>query len=156
MKFSIRLILLIFLFASYGCVEESKEREVSNFELPAEEEDFEEAKFKWGYINKTGQVVIKDRFDDARNFKEGLAVIRKKGRWGYINKKGEEVIPAQFKAAWSFSGGVARILTFNNKMGFIDPKGNFTIEPKFDLVEDFHENFARFFELGAFGFINKT
>mgnify|MGYP000096899998 CR=1 FL=1 len=46
MKFSIRLILLIFLFASYGCVEESKEREVSNFELPAEEEDFEEAKFK--------------------------------------------------------------------------------------------------------------
>ena len=150
MKLLIRFSLIFFLLTFYGCENDNSNDHgvtpnFSNTELPPEEEDFEEAKFKWGYINKAGQVVIKDRFDDARNFKEGLAVIRKKGKWGYINKKGEEIIPAQFKAAWSFSEGVARVLTFDKKMGFIDPDGNFIIEPNFDLVEDFHEDLARFF-----------
>jgi len=41
---------------------------------------------KWGYINAAGEVVIEPRFDDARYFTEGLAIVRideyERGKYG--------------------------------------------------------------------------
>jgi hypothetical protein len=44
---------------------------------------------KWGYIDKTGTVVIAPQFDQvvgALGFPEGLAPVKKGGKWGYIAK----------------------------------------------------------------------
>ena len=66
-------------------------------------------------MNKSGQLIIQDNFDEARNFSEGLALVRKKGKWGYINKFGSVVIRPQFKSAWSFEGEYARVKSFEQK-----------------------------------------
>ena len=92
----------------------------TNVSLPSIEEDFAEARFKWGFIEPSGRLVIPDFYDEVRAFQEGLAVVRQKGRWGYIDRKGKTLIPIQFRGAWSFSNGMARVLTFDEKMGFID------------------------------------
>jgi len=42
---------------------------------------------------------------------------------GYINEKGEMVIPAQYYMAYHFSGGVAGVVTMDNKVQFINNKG---------------------------------
>lgn len=42
---------------------------------------------------------------------------------GYINEKGEMVIPAQYKKAYFFSGGMAKVVTFENQIQFINTKG---------------------------------
>jgi hypothetical protein len=46
---------------------------------------------KWGYIDKTGKVVIHPEFDDARNFSAGLAEVRIGERWILIDKMGKYV-----------------------------------------------------------------
>lgn len=51
---------------------------------------------KIGYINKVGKIVIPIQLDRAKDFFEGLAVVKNSDknnfRFGFINKKGEMVI----------------------------------------------------------------
>ena len=47
---------------------------------------------KYGYIDKSGKVVIEPQFDYVRDFSEGLAVVEKDGKWGVIDKNGKVVI----------------------------------------------------------------
>ncbi|MBC6452837.1 MAG: WG repeat-containing protein, partial [Hormoscilla sp. SP5CHS1] len=63
------------------------------------------------YINKTGQIVIAPKFDEANSFSEGLADVKIDGKWGYINKTGQIVIAPKFDEANSFSEGRAYVKT---------------------------------------------
>lgn len=64
---------------------------------------------KYGFIDKTGKVVIPITLDGAYDFGNGLAPVysREKGKWGYINTKGELVIPYKYEYAYSFKNGAA-------------------------------------------------
>ncbi len=43
---------------------------------------------KWGFIDKTGKIVIEPRFDDANSFENGVAKVEFEGKTGFIDKKG--------------------------------------------------------------------
>ena len=45
---------------------------------------------KYGYINKSGEVVIPIRYDDAEKFEGGKAKVTKDGDSFYINMQGEK------------------------------------------------------------------
>lgn len=45
----------------------------------------------WGYIDKTGKIVIEARFDEADTFEGGLARVKVNGKWGYIDDRGQYV-----------------------------------------------------------------
>lgn len=62
---------------------------------------------KWGYINKTGKVVIPLQYDDAYSFYEGLAVVKKDGKYGFINKTGKIIVPLQYDDVGAFYEGLA-------------------------------------------------
>jgi DUF971 family protein len=67
---------------------------------------------KWGFIDKTGNFVIKPQFDDAHDFSEGLAAVKLNGKWGYIDKNGSFGIQLQFddiRVERGFYGGVASV-----------------------------------------------
>jgi hypothetical protein len=78
--------------------------------------------YQWGYINKSGEVVIKPRFDNVQGFSRGLAKVLTnscissetaqpekddhdpKWRWSYIDKTGKVVwtedadfVPTEYK-----------------------------------------------------------
>ena len=94
---------------------------------------------KYGFINKSGEVVIKPQFHSARDFSEGLAMIcvKRKGHylWGYIGKTGRIVIDPQFAnievRSGNFSEGLARVM-LDRKYGYIDKTGQMVIEPQFE------------------------
>lgn len=53
--------------------------------------------FKWGYIDKSGKLVIDYQFSDADVFSEGMAAVVPQTEentmtWGYVDKKGVVVI----------------------------------------------------------------
>ena len=122
---------------------------------------------KYGFIDKSGKVVIEPQFDHARDFSEGFAQVIKGGKWvfedemnkmvikdgksGSIDKSGKVVIEPsyqkkgksrQFNRIYPFSEGLAQVEK-NDKYGFIDKSGKVVIEPQFDGAGNFSEGFAR-------------
>ena len=61
----------------------------------------------WGFIDKTGSLVIAPKFESTLGFKEGFAPVLVAGKWGFINKDGSLVIANQFDWVAHFSEGVA-------------------------------------------------
>ena len=92
-------------------------------------------------------------FDDARDFKEGFAAVKKDGKWGYINTKGEQIVKCKFDGAGNFSEGFAVVFK-DGKCGYINTKGEQAIECKFDDACDFSEGFAGVSKDGKCGYIN--
>jgi hypothetical protein len=44
---------------------------------------------KWGFMDRTGRVVVAPAFDDERDFFHGLAAVEmRQGQWGFIDEKG--------------------------------------------------------------------
>jgi hypothetical protein len=70
-----------------------------------------------GYIDKTGEYVIKPQFVSARVFSEGLAPVKRsyEEKWGYIDKTGQMVIKSQFDWANPFKNGHASVRIDGNE-----------------------------------------
>ena len=110
--------LSLFLFA--GCNQQNRE----NMTLIPKKND---KTGKWGYINETGKKIISFKYEDARNFQEGMASVKQNRAYGYINKNGNMVVPLKYDYASDFSEELARI-KINGKYGFIDKNGNEVIQ----------------------------
>jgi hypothetical protein len=83
---------------------------------------------KYGYIYKSGVLVIPARFQGAGVFSEGLAAVKVNGKCGYIDKTGRLVIPAGFDAARPFTDGIASIRV-GSRWGYIDKSGTYIWTP---------------------------
>jgi hypothetical protein len=115
---------------------------------------------KWGYINTLGELAIKPQFDImGSRFSEGLAqiIINKKGT-GFINRLGKFVIPPKFHAdpgmEIKFNCGLAK-MQLNNKFGFIDKYGKWSINPIYDDAFSFNECVATVMINKKWGFIDQ-
>jgi hypothetical protein len=80
----------------------------------------------YGYINKTGKWVIQPQFDEAMEFRQGLAAVRMGadergfgGYWGFIDRQERWIIRPTDDDAYSFSEGFARICLGEKGRGFI-------------------------------------
>lgn len=83
---------------------------------------------QYGFIDKTGKVVIEPRFRQTSGFSEGLAAVKIIGSdglyvWGYIDRAGAFAIAPQFTEAHPFAGGLARVVTADGKSHLIDTNG---------------------------------
>jgi hypothetical protein len=83
---------------------------------------YDEPDLKFGFIHKSGVLVIPARFEGGGMFSEGLAAVQLKGKCGYIDKAGHLVIPAIFDAAHPFSDGLAEV-AIGEKWSYIDKSG---------------------------------
>ncbi len=78
---------------------------------------------KYGFIDKTGKLVVPLEYDMVNGFSEGLARVRLNGKNGYVNTEGVLVIPLIYTDAESFDTGLARVKDENNRSFFIDKAG---------------------------------
>lgn len=134
----------------------------------------------YGYIDKTGKMIVEPEFFEAREFSEGLAAVLTNdsaggvvvGEWGYINKRGQLVIKPIFSEANSFSEGLAAVEvgrkdvlyeesgeTFRKvipgKWGYIDGTGKQVIPAQFELANSFSEGLAVVKVKDNCGYVNK-
>src|SRR5262252_2489007 len=64
---------------------------------------------KWGYIDKTGQIVIRPQFDLALEFHGEFAQIGLNKKYGFIDRTGKITVKPQFDIATPFSQGLAGV-----------------------------------------------
>ena len=79
---------------------------------------------KTGYKHReTGEILLSCIYDEAYEFRENRASVKRNGKWGFIDTAGNEIIPCIYDKAYNFSKGRARVER-NGKYGFIDTAGN--------------------------------
>lgn len=81
---------------------------------------------KWGYADKSGNMVVEAKYDMVTEFNEyGYAAVQKDDKWGSINTKGEEIVkttyklndiePSFIKSYYKVKNGLGEIYYTNNK-----------------------------------------
>jgi hypothetical protein len=114
-------------------------------------------KGKTGYINKQGEIVVDPVYDAVKDFDpaSGLALVKAKKEWFYIDKDRREYRFDIYKFN-DFSEGLLRAdkSSDRGKYGFLNSKGEWVIEPKFESADDFKSGICRVKENGLWGVIN--
>ena len=96
----------------------------------------DEDRLRGGYIDRSGEVVIEPVFEAARKFSEGLAAVKVQGRWGFIDPRGDVVIDPQFPSSRDFSEGLAMVEIQHGTIGYLNPAGEWVLEPRPKRDED--------------------
>ena len=113
-------------FAAASCGTTKKANEISTYAVG-----------KYGYIDKTGQIVIAPQFDLAYSFYDGLAQVEIDGKEGFIDKTGKMVIKPQVEyASNKFSDGLAFVAFGEGKHGFMDKTGKIVVEYDYSEAVD--------------------
>jgi hypothetical protein len=103
----------------------------------------------WGFIDKTGKIVIPCQFADVHNFHDGLAPVLVKRKWGYIDTAGKTIIEPRFVAAEPFHEGLAAVRIHDidsliqDPYGYIDTTGKLVIPAKYSFAAPFSSGLAR-------------
>ena len=102
---------------------------------------------KWGYIDRTGKIVIKPQFLSAEEFSEGLAAVTVRTKqglvYGYIGLTGKFVISPRFENPGYFREGMAQ-MRVGDRTGYINKAGKVVVKPIYGFdCGDFHEGLAR-------------
>src|SRR5262249_33154031 len=96
----------------------------------------------WGYMDRSGKVMIEPRFDSEGDFFHGLARVRSDHKWGFIDEKGELKVLYQFDDALDFIGELAPA-RIGRKWGYIDPKGRWVVPPAYQAAGEYGDGLAR-------------
>lgn len=135
------------------------------------------------YIDRGGNPAIEETFDDGTLFyQDGYALVMKDGNYGCIDENGNYVIPLeqdgidQFGTAFIyrldlgydgpqeeqyertlFCDGLVQVQS-GEQVGYMNEKGEWEIEPRFDGAEPFSEGRAVFYDSGTerYGYIDKN
>jgi hypothetical protein len=95
----------------------------------------------YGYIDRSGRFVIPPQFDEADEFRDGMAHVRAGNKHGFINRSGKFVFPLEFDEADSLRDGIARVEIGEDlyrgtvaqgtrqKIGYIDNTGKYIWKP---------------------------
>ncbi|MDC1067962.1 WG repeat-containing protein [Candidatus Kapabacteria bacterium] len=88
----------------------------------------------WAYLNENGEVLFKVKYDVAKDFYEGMALVANESRnpdfprtYGFINKYGKEIVPPKYKDAIVFQEGLAYVMN-DKERGYINKTGQFEIK----------------------------
>ena len=88
------------------------------------------------FIDKTG-MQTSTIFDDAGDFHEGLAKVKKDGKWGFISDDGKYIISPVFLDVSDFSEGLASATVLDAdsiiKTGIINTQGTLILSPEKDV-----------------------
>jgi len=155
-----RFAFMIFLIFFIGCANEEPKPIFEGNELKEYQKivaDYQAPQYKWGYLTEKGNLAIEDKYDDLREFNDGLAAMSIGGLWGYIDKKGQVVIPARYRTVKTYSEGIAITQDLNNQFYLLSKTGEVIADSlMYDDVTKFVEGKSVVNSGFLFGYIDKS
>ena len=115
--------------------------------------------YRYGFIDKTGKLVIPARFDKANDFSKYGTTVKIGDKWGCIDKSGHLIIQPTFNDECDLylgdgSSDLIRV-NVNGKAGFMDWHGKQVIKQQFDAADAFYDGVADIQLEKKWGCINK-
>ena len=103
---------------------------------------------KYCYIDERGQIKIPCKYDNAFNFKDGVACVSNDNKYGYIDMNGRTVIPMIYDEScigYFCSDGLIRVAKKGehyDEWGYLDKSGRTVIPCKYSYASNFSEGVA--------------
>ena len=98
---------------------------------------------KWGFCTPDKKVLLNCVYEDAKQFNEGVAMVKVNSRWGAIDNRGKQIIPCIYEdVSRYFQDGLATV-KLNGRWGLINKSGKLLSRCFFDSIDSFSEGFAR-------------
>jgi hypothetical protein len=108
---------------------------------------------KWGVIDKTGKIKVAIEYDDLGDMYKNTTWAKKGTVFGLVFDNKFTPVDGAVKI-WDFEHQDLTYAKKGDKIGFIDLKGKWVIEPKFDKARAFVKNIAPVCEGKKWGYIN--
>lgn len=99
-------------------------------------------KNKYGYVNKSGDLVVKAKYDYGADFTEGMARVSKDGKSGFVNEEGKEIVPLIYSSVSSYSYGWAVVKPSDGEAFFVNKKGEKMNDVIYNDAKSFCEGLA--------------
>jgi hypothetical protein len=101
-------------------------------------------KGRYGFIDKTGKMILQPQFARAQMFSEGLAAVQINAKWGFIDRTGKMVITPKYDVVLPFAEGLASVRGASGHFGCINKAGEIVITPqtRFGGISQFSEGLA--------------
>lgn len=109
--------------------------------------------FRFGYMDRSGRLVIPCSFFDADDFNKGVARVKQKNKFGLINPQGKFIAKPVYDYIYPFAGDIARVEK-GGLTGFINREGKVLIKPKYKFATDFGDGLAAVLVGDKIGFID--
>lgn len=99
---------------------------------------------RFGFIDKTGKLVIDYQFDEVTRFIEGVARVNILSKWGFIDKSGKVVVDPKYDFSYDFVDGFCFVgipdpETLNPLWGVINKGGGEVVDFQYSDVRNFSE-----------------
>ena len=95
-----------------------------------------EKKGLYGYQNEKGKILVKCVFEEARDFKQGYAIVKSGGKYGMISNAGVYSIFPQYDSMSEIRDN--RVITrLGNLYGFSSPDELTKVEPQYKSIDGF-------------------
>jgi len=122
---------------------------------------------KWGYIDKTGKIVIPPQYYSVREFSDGMAFVelveamdshaRSVDRLYLIDMAGNLNTTHLYRYADQFHDGLALVIGIDDRVGsYIDKTGRTVIPGQFSGSHGFHDGLADVMVSKKWGYIDKS
>ena len=111
---------------------------------------------KYGFINRSGDIVIKPTYHSLWGFHNGLSAfwLGADEPMGFINKNGDVVIENKYQSVGDFCDELA-VFTNDDLSGYINRQGEEIIKNVFGTTYDFKNGLGRVTTVeGEWGYIN--
>ncbi len=112
-------------------------------------------KNKYGYVDKSGNLVVKAKYDWGADFSEGMARVSVGGKYGFVNEAGKEIVPLKYVSASNYSYGYAVVKGADNSAFFLNKNGEKMNDVVYSDAKAFSEGLAAVqSEYFKYGFID--
>ena len=124
----------------------------------------QDEKGRWGYVNDEGKVIIKYQYDEAEEFVNGLAKVRKGNNVGFIDTDNKAPDGFKYNLIENYAPGIRKVakggsykdgILKGEKYGFIKTNGDVIIKPEYDEIGSFENGVARVKKGNKYGYINE-
>lgn len=116
----------------------------------------------WRYLNCDTNSYLPDSYEQASNFSDGMAAVRKDGKWMLINKDAEQICQTAFSDVklhenGDYQYGGVMVAAVNGEYGFYSEKGEPLGSFKAKNMEAYLGSYVAFADAsGKWGFVKKT
>ncbi len=79
---------------------------------------------KWGFINKSGLVIIDLIYDEVKDFYKNVCCVKRDGLWQILTNQNEPISNNQYQDLGVFNSKYINVMSLTSGWGFIDTEGN--------------------------------